>query len=372
MTNKESSHDIVATLSSGLSKEELLAYKEVGVTWARIHGEKVTVEEAAVMGKMFHEIGWKYYFDDNGQKLRTRISKGMVQVEDGPEKGHWLKTLSVGEEMLLIDANDPEPDSRIFNLRMNYVPQLFGLKADEIISFADGKIGCEVVDVEKEGNKTRAIKVRVKSIRDTEGLFANFGANSENVNLYSEGEPVLVSESVNKLKKLKELLGDDQPDQIAISFVSTEAQALEAIKTIRSLGFTSEILAKIETVSGVKNAKEIARHCVLEVARGDLEEACKLSGEMTLDQAEGWVIKAGGETGQKVIIATHVADSLLKKFKTGKFVFGDELSLGEIANIQIELPVSEGFMIAAETKTTPSHVGIDIVRAVAKTIGKNA
>ena len=346
--------------------------REAGVNWVRIRGEKTTIEEAVSMIKLCHEVGLKCSYDTNGKKPRVRQSEGMTQVQEGRERGNWLKTLVINEEMVLISEDADryksleqagvEPD--MFAVRMSYLPQVFQGNGKEKISFADGKIVCSVKKVVEEEGKTREIVVTVDSVKDTEGLFWKMGANSTTNDIFSGDDPALTESDEKALEKLKELLPDDQPDQVAVSFVSTEEQAADAVRKIRDLGYGSTVLAKIETIRGVKEVKGIAKHCDLEVARGDLTDACELNGKMTLDEAEGLIILGGWDSGRKVIIATHVADTLLQKVRSGEFRDGERLSQAELLNIVAEFPVSEGVMLAAETKTIPTTpYGIEVIKS---------
>lgn len=373
--------ELVATLPGSTSKEYLRACKEVGMNWLRIHGDKTDPVKAADLISNAHAVGLKVSYDTNGKKPRVRYSLGMDEVKEGLEKGQFLKlirpeetgkddTRVPGETIIFTPLNYDRqtalaevglPES-IFVCQLSTLPQVFQGSGNELLSFADGKITFYVRILIKSGDNTTAIIAEVKSVHDTEGLFWRMGANSTTNDLFSGDDPTLVQEDILKLTEVLNRISDDGPDQIAISFVSTKEQILESQKLLTNLGINIPTLAKIETTRGVDNINEIVSQTDVEVARGDLTEALNLTHKYSLEEAEKKIVEAANLAGRKVIIATHVADSLLEKVKSGISIQKERLTHPERVAVCLEYPVADGFMLAAETMTSGKNA-IDVVRS---------
>lgn len=366
MTVLERDHELVATLPGGTNEIFFRSCVEAGMDRARIHTAKTSEADAAKLILICEKFGIGCSLDFPGKKGRVLKSQGMIQVQNGLEKGNWLIELTPGQEMILVTEGFSS-DRGIFACQLTCLPQVFKGDGTETINFADGKIACDVKEVTRVDGTTAEILVKVKSIHDTEGLFWKMGINSDTTDIFSGDDPVLTTTDINKLKTIKALLGDHNPSEIALSFVSTGKQVRQAQETIKGLGIASSTLAKIETVRGVKNIDEIVDLTDVEVARGDLEESIKVDGTMTLQEAETLIVQAANRAGRKVIIATHVADSLWKKVKDGQNIEGQGLSRPERVAVCVEYPTSNGFMLAAETMTTGENAR-DVIKSANKSI----
>jgi len=346
--------EIVATLPGGTSPEYLQACERAGMNRVRIHGEKTGPEMAAKLIRDCHLAGLKVSYDTNGKKPRVRRSEGMTQITEGLEKDNWVKVFHPGERMLLVDENrEANPEEKLFVARLSCLPQVFTGNGEERLNFSDGEICCTVKQVTKEGQTTVGIEVEVDSVRpNIQGLFWKMGVISPTTDIFSGDDPALVAADIRKLEKVKEALGDDRPDQIAISFVCTKGQMEDAQAKLNNIWPGVPTLAKIETVRGVDNIDEIVQVTDVEVARGDLTEAVKANGKYTLPGAEARIIIAAKKAHREVIVATHVADSLLNQARRRPLETGERLVRNERVAVCLELPEVDAWMLAAETMVT--------------------
>jgi pyruvate kinase len=99
-------------------------------------------------------------------------------------------------------------------------------------------------------------------------------------------------------------------DMLAVSFVENEKDML-AVKNLLPHNSSMNLLAKIETINGVKNAEKILEVCDgLMIARGDLGLAVPLA---EVPQIQKNLIKLCNEKGKFVITATQMLESMIQK-----------------------------------------------------------
>lgn len=368
--------ELVATLPGRTSREYLAACKEAGMRRVRIHTGKMDPEGAARLILNCHAVGLPVSCDMGGKKPRVLKSHGMTEVEEGPEKGNWLKTLKTGETMLLTsqegdDAHllaDATLPGDVFVCRLSCLPQVFSGDGHELINFSDGEISCRVERVLKDDRKITGIIAAVESVQKVRGLFWNMGVISPTNDIFSGDDPALIETDMAKLRKIMTALNGDCPEEVAVSFVSTKNHVLDAQKKLQLLGIKATILAKIETVRGVDEIEEIVQaDAKVEVARGDLSEALKASGKYTLLWAEAKIIAAARQAGREVVVATHVADSLLTAARERQVSPGDRLTKAEQVAVCLEFPETQGWMLAAETMVTGDSAE-QIIRATNRSI----
>ena len=239
-------------------------------------------------------VGWKCR---NPESIEAMLKAGMnvARLNMSYDENHeqtigWIREacqkLGVSCEIML-DTKGPE--IRIGEMKDGKV----NFNRDDIVTFTtkEGVVGDEqTIPLSNLGIMRAAIKGGIFGIEDGQYGFEILSRTStethtevqarslDNYTIYSnrniwlpgykrEGE--FLSE-VDK-KHLK-LAVDNNLDSIALSFVSSEADILEAKQYIATLGGKCpEIIAKIETEEGVENIKSILGVCDgAMVARGDL------------------------------------------------------------------------------------------------------
>jgi hypothetical protein len=372
--NGEPIPELTATLPRSSTLEFLSMCKKAGMAEVRIHLGKMNAVEASELIREARELGLKSVLDTSGKTPRVTRSPGMVQIADGPEKGNWYYPIKPRDSLLMVPygANDQRIeelkiqfglDDTIKVVSISYVPPV---EEGDNLHFADGKIDCDVRKVHAEKGNWPFLVLEVKSVRDTDGLYWNMKADSRTKSIHSGSEPVLTQADIGLLRHITE-----QPDAIAISFVSEPMQVIEARKILEEMGFDGRIVSKIETIEGVKNAAEIAEQSdVVVVARGDLSGAAKQSAKNLraleweiVNRAQGVINHKGKRVS--IVIATNVADSLLGKARKGLPI--SRLEKGEQVALLHEFPVSDGFWLAAETMITGDKAP-EIIRRVSYSI----
>jgi pyruvate kinase len=97
-------------------------------------------------------------------------------------------------------------------------------------------------------------------------------------------------------------------DYVALSFVRTVADVLEAREVTRSHGSAVPLIAKIETHDALTNIEEIVESVDgIMVARGDLGVAIPLA---TVPRLQKMLIEKANRAGKPVITATHMLRSM--------------------------------------------------------------
>ncbi|MCR5526950.1 MAG: pyruvate kinase [Lachnospiraceae bacterium] len=98
-------------------------------------------------------------------------------------------------------------------------------------------------------------------------------------------------------------------DMIAASFTRTAEDIVEVRKLIESQGASMKIIAKIESVQGVRNVEEILKVADgVMVARGDLGVEIPLE---EVPSVQKQIIKLAEKAGKQVITATQMLDSMI-------------------------------------------------------------
>ena len=115
------------------------------------------------------------------------------------------------------------------------------------------------------------------------------------------------------LRDLDHVLSQPEYDCLALSFVASVDDVLEVKKAMTRAGRTIPVVAKIESVTGIKNIESICKvaDCVM-AARGDLGLAVPW---FELPEAVERIAAAANKIGTPWILATQIAEGL-DKFAT--------------------------------------------------------
>jgi pyruvate kinase len=214
----------------------------------------------------------------------------------GPEiRTGELKTnidLKVGEifSFTVLTTENPEEKS----VHVNYQDMVKDLKAGSKVTVDNGLINLEVLDI-TEG------RLRCKVLDGgTLGSRKHINLPGVRVNLPSITE---------KDKKDIEFAVDNDLDFIALSFVRSPQDVLDARDIVHAKGGHARIIAKIENQEGVDNFEQI-----LEVADGIMVARGDLGVEVPIEELpriQRMIVHKCALAGKPVIVATHLLESMI-------------------------------------------------------------
>ncbi len=182
----------------------------------------------------------------------------------------------------------------IYKLSINQPEILNLLKEDEYIYLYDGSIKAKVVEVGKH---------IVAKVENKGTLSSNKGVNFPNTK---------INVNVITKKDKKDLLwgAKNEVDFVAISFVQTSADILQAKEILREFGSHPFIFAKIEKFDAVENIDDILKVSDgLMVARGDLGIEVPY---FKVPSIQKMIIKKANSASKPVITATQMLLSMAK------------------------------------------------------------
>ncbi len=273
---------IVATLGpSTNSKEKIKELIDIGVNVFRLNFSYGTYKEHKKTIETIKDIANKkekivgILQDICGPKIRI---KGMKEPKE-VKKGDILKMAKT-------------PSNEAFSL--TYPKIIDDLKEGDEIFFADGTVQTKVI-----GKSQNEVVLEVLTPgRVMEGKGINFP--NANIALHA-----LTKKDIEDIK----FGAKEGVDFVAVSFVSSKNDILEAKKILKENGSDAWVVAKIERKSALLNIDEIieASDAVM-VARGDLGAEAGLS-KVPILQKE--IIKKCNEKAKPVITATQMLTSMI-------------------------------------------------------------
>jgi pyruvate kinase len=214
----------------------------------------------------------------------------------GPEiRTGELKTnidLKVGEIFSFTVLTNENPEEK--SVHVNYQDMVKDLKIGSKVTVDNGLINLEVLDV-TEG------KLRCKVLDGgTLGSRKHINLPGVRVNLPSITE---------KDKKDIEFAIENDLDFIALSFVRSPQDVIDAREIIQAKGGHARIIAKIENQEGVDNFEQI-----LEVADGIMVARGDLGVEVPIEELpriQRHIVHRCTVAGKPVIVATHLLESMI-------------------------------------------------------------
>ncbi|MFT3921623.1 MAG: pyruvate kinase [Myxococcales bacterium] len=214
----------------------------------------------------------------------------------GPEiRTGELKTnidLKVGEIFSFTVLTNENPEEK--SVHVNYQDMVKDLKVGSKVTVDNGLINLEVLDI-TEG------RLRCKVLDGgTLGSRKHINLPGVRVNLPSITE---------KDKKDIEFAVDNDLDFIALSFVRSPQDVLDAREIVQSKGGHARIIAKIENQEGVDNFEQI-----LEVADGIMVARGDLGVEVPIEELpriQRMIVRKCALAGKPVIVATHLLESMI-------------------------------------------------------------
>lgn len=273
--------------SIGPSSYDYNTFKEMakaGMNVARCNFSHATLESRETtlnLVKKINEEG-KYnialLYDTKGPEFRNGevIDGGILLVRDA--------TIRVVKENVVGDQD---------RFSVNHPQALDSLSVGDFIQLENGLMKIEVISKESDGVTCKVINGGTLGSRKS--LFVP-GVNL-NIPFISEDDKEDIKYACNH-----------EGDFLALSFVSTKEDVLEARKIIDECGSNIKIIAKIESKTGIDNLEDIMSVCEgVMVARGDLGEEVPIS---LLPVYQKLIIKKARELGRICIVATEMLESM--------------------------------------------------------------
>jgi pyruvate kinase len=201
--------------------------------------------------------------------------------------------LKVGEifSFTVLTGENPEEKS----VHVNYADLVKDLKVGNKVTVDNGLINLEVLDI-SEGK----LRCRV--------LDGGTLGSRKHVNL--PGVRVNLPSITEKDRKDIEFAIENEFDFIALSFVRSPQDVLDAREIVQSKGGHARIIAKIENQEGVDNFDAI-----LEVADGIMVARGDLGVELPLEELpiiQRRIVRHCAIAGKPVIVATHLLESMIQ------------------------------------------------------------
>ncbi len=216
--------------------------------------------------------------DLQGPKIRVgKLEKEQIVLKDGNNLSVSSKNIIGNQDSISIDNN-----------------VIGDIKIGEKILIDDGKIELKVVS--KKDKQLEATVVRGGILLERKG-----------VNL-PESDIKLSSVTEKDIKDLNFGLKNDV-DWIALSFVRSEKDILELKNLIKSNGYSTKVIAKIEKPQAIKNIDDIITESDgLMVARGDLGVEVPME---TVPIIQKKIVDKCNLACKPVIIATQMLESMI-------------------------------------------------------------
>jgi pyruvate kinase len=263
--------------------------------------------------------------DLSGPKIR------IGQVEE-PFYVHYGDILEIIKEPVLGNKR---------RISINYPQILDQLEKGDKLYIADGSIRLEVIEKTKTGIKAKVLVGGLISSRK--------GVNFPNVKL---NIPSITEKDKEDIKfGVKEGF-----DIIALSFVKTADDVIEAKRLIKEAGGDQPIFAKIEKHEAVENIDDIIQVADgIMVARGDLGVEIEME---KVPVVQKMIIKKCNKAGKPVITATQMLTSMVSSPRPTR------AEVSDVANAVLD--GTDATMLSDET--TVGKYPVEAVKVMAKTI----
>ncbi len=278
---------IICTIGPATGSSEMLAkLAAAGMNIARLnmsHGDHKYHQEVIsriknLNKKLNHPIA--ILMDLQGPEIRTGEIEGTL-------------SLKVGEifSFTVLPGENPEEKS----VHVNYHDMVTQLKKGDRVTVDNGLINLDVLDIVEGRLRCRVLE------GGTLGSRKHINLPGVRVNL-----PSITDKDRRDIKFALE----NELDFIALSFVRTADDVLEAQKLVEEGGGHARIIAKIENQEGVTNFDSIMQASDgIMVARGDLGVEVEI---YDLPVIQRNIVKSCVKNGKPVIVATHLLESMIQ------------------------------------------------------------
>jgi len=309
--------------SIGPASSDLEVFKKMahaGMNVARVNFSHATIEERKTVEELVKKtnesenlnIGLLY--DTKGPEFRNgEVQENGINLIPG-------KTIRVVKENVIGTEE---------SFSVNHKEALDSLEVGNIIQLENGLMKIEVISKEEDGVTCKII---------------NGGILGSKKSLFVPGVkldiPFISEEDEEDIKYACKNNGDF----LALSFVSTKEDVLDAKKIIDSENSNIKIISKIESMTGINNLDEILSVSDgVMVARGDLGEEVPIS---MLAVYQKLIIKKAREHGKICIVATEMLESMKKNSRPTR------AEVTDVANAVLD--GTDAIMLSGET-TVGAH-----------------
>lgn len=288
-----------------------------GMNVARINFSHATDEEKENVVNVVNQV-----------RELTNNHIGILYDTKGPEfrNGMLLNdsiNLINGKNVRIV-KEDVIGDERRFSV--NHPDALNSLKVGDIVLLENGLMKLEVISIEEDG---------VTCLIKNGGVLGN--KKSMSVPGVHLDIPFISSEDERDIK----YACSHEGDFIALSFVSTKEDVLEARKIIDSMNSDIKVISKIESTTGIDNLSEIVSVSDgVMVARGDLGVEAPMEQIPFLQKK---IINECRLQGKFCIVATEMLESMKKNVRPTR------AEVSDIANAVMD--GTDAVMLSGETTT---------------------
>lgn len=278
---------IVCSIGPATNKKEVFRkLVHAGMNVARVNFSHATIEERETVRDLVawineeekHNIGLLY--DTKGPEFRSGEA-----IEEGIE-------LIPGNTIRVVKENVIGNNDRF---SVNHPEALDSLEIGSTIQLENGLMKIEVISKEEDGVTCKVI---------------NGGILKSKKSLFVPGVKLDIP-FISEVDKEDIIYAcENNGDFLALSFVSTKEDVLEARKIINEQKSNMKIVSKIESKTGIDNLDEILSVSDgVMVARGDLGEEVPIS---LLPVYQKLIIRKAREHGKFCIVATEMLESMKK------------------------------------------------------------
>ena len=278
---------IVCSIGPATNKKEVFRkLVHAGMNVARVNFSHATIEERETVRDLVawineeenHNIGLLY--DTKGPEFRSGEA-----IEEGIE-------LIPGNTIRVVKENVIGNNDRF---SVNHPEALDSLEIGSTIQLENGLMKMEVISKEEDGVTCKVI---------------NGGILKSKKSLFVPGVKLDIP-FISEVDKEDIIYAcENNGDFLALSFVSTKEDVLEARKIINEQKSNMKIVSKIESKTGIDNLDEILSVSDgVMVARGDLGEEVPIS---LLPVYQKLIIRKAREHGKFCIVATEMLESMKK------------------------------------------------------------
>ena len=268
------------------TKEVFKSLAHAGMNIARVNFSHATIEERETVRDLVKWINEE-----------ENLNIGLLYDTKGPE---FRSGEAVEEGINLIEGNTIRvvKESVIGNderLSVNHPEALDSLNVGSIIQLENGLMKIEVISKEEDGVTCKVL---------------NGGILKSRKSLFVPGVKLDIP-FISEVDKEDIIYAcKNNGDFLALSFVSTKEDVLEARKIIDEQKSNMKIIAKIESKTGIDNLDDILSVSDgVMVARGDLGEEVPIS---LLPVYQKLIIRKAREHGKFCIVATEMLESMKK------------------------------------------------------------
>lgn len=306
--------------SIGPSSNKYETFKKMayaGMNVARVNFSHATIEERQIVEELVNKINEEenltigLLYDTKGPEFRSgEVETGGIDLIPGA-------IIRVIKESVIGDST---------KFSVNHPEALNSLEVGSFIQLENGLMKIEVISIEEDGVTCKVIS----------------GGNLGNrKSLFVPGVKLDIPFISEVDKEDIKYACNHNGDFLALSFVSTASDVLEAKKIIENEKSNIKIISKIESKTGIDNLDEILEVSDgVMVARGDLGEEVPIS---LLPVYQKLIIRKAREHGKICIVATEMLESMKHNSRPTR------AEVTDVANAVLD--GTDAIMLSGETTT---------------------